>query len=115
MKKFIIFRTDRLGDFIIITNILKAIKDKYKNSHITVVGSPYNKKLISCYKIIDKLIIYNKNSSLFDKISIFNYIRKSNYYCSLSLDGKSFSNFVNFFIKAKKNLEFLMYLDFLIL
>ena len=43
MKKFIIFRTDRLGDFLIITNIIKAIKDKYKNSHITLVGSPYNK------------------------------------------------------------------------
>jgi ADP-heptose:LPS heptosyltransferase len=102
MKKFIIFRTDRLGDFIIITSIIKAIKDKYKNPHITVVGSPYNKKLINCYKIIDKTIIYNKNSSFFEKISIFNYIRKSNYYCSLSLDGKSFSNFVNFFIKSKK-------------
>ena len=29
MKKFIIFRTDRLGDFLIITNIIKAIKDKH--------------------------------------------------------------------------------------
>ena len=43
MKKFIIFRTDRLGDFLIITNIIKTIKNKYKDSHITVVGSPYNR------------------------------------------------------------------------
>ena len=64
MKKFIIFRTDRLGDFLIITNIIKAIKDKYKDSHITVVGSPYNKKIINSYKIINKVIIYDKDSSL---------------------------------------------------
>ena len=102
MKKFIIFRTDRLGDFIIISNIIKGIKDKIKNSHITVVGSPYNKKLINSYKIIDKVIIYNKDYSFFKKISIFNYIIKKNYYCSLSLDGKSFSNFTSFFLKAKK-------------
>lgn len=100
MKKFIIFRTDRLGDFLIITNIIKAIKDKYKNSHITLVGSPYNKKIINNYKIIDKVIIYNKKSSFFEKISIFKEITKTFYYCSLGLDGKSFSNFANFFLNA---------------
>ena len=42
-----------MGDFLIITNIIKAIKDKYKDSHITLVGSPYNKKIINSYKIID--------------------------------------------------------------
>lgn len=102
MKKFIIFRTDRLGDFLIITNIIKAIKEKYRNAHITVVGSTYNKKIINSYKLINKTIIYNKNSSLGEKIFIFNSILKSNYYCSLSLDGKSFSNLVNFFLKADK-------------
>ncbi len=101
MKKFIIFRTDRLGDFIIITNIIKAIKDRFKDCHITVVASPYNKRIVNSYKIIDKVIIYNKYSSLKDKISIFKNIRKNNYYCSLSLDGKSFSNFTNIFLKAK--------------
>ena len=30
MKKFIIFRTDRLGDFLIISNIIKAIKKNLK-------------------------------------------------------------------------------------
>ena len=102
MKKFIIFRTDRLGDFLIITNIIRAIKRKYKNSHITVVGSPYNKKIINSYKTINKVLIYDKNSTLRKKISIFSNIVKSNYFCSLSLDGKSFSNFANLFLKAKK-------------
>ena len=101
MKKFIIFRTDRLGDFLIITNIIKAIKDKYKDSHITLVGSPYNKKIINSYRIIDKVIIYDKKGSLFEKISILKEIKKTFYYCSLSLDGKSFSNFANFFLNAQ--------------
>ncbi len=102
MKKFIIFRTDRLGDFLIITNIIKAIRNKYKDSHITLVGSPNNKKLINSYKIINKVLIYNKESTFRKKISILRNIIKSNYYCSLSLDGKSFSNIANFFLKAEK-------------
>ena len=57
MKKFIIFRTDRLGDFLITTNIIKKIKETYKKSHITVVGSPLNKILLKNYKKIDKTII----------------------------------------------------------
>ena len=56
MKKFIIFRNDRKGDFLIVTNIIKAIKDKYKDSFITVVCSKYNKKIINSYKIINKVI-----------------------------------------------------------
>lgn len=102
MKKFIIFRTDRLGDFLIITNIIQAIKKKYKDSHITLVGSPYNKKIINSYRTIDKVITHDKNNSLHKKISIFINIIKSNYYCSLCLDGKSFSSFTNMFLKAKK-------------
>ena len=102
MKRFIIFRTDRLGDFLIITNIIKAIKKKYKESHITIVGSPYNKKLINSYKNINKVLVYDKNSKFSKKISIFKNIIGHNYYCSLSLDGKSFSNFTNIFLKAKK-------------
>ena len=102
MKRFIIFRTDRLGDFLIITNIIKAIKKKFKESHITIVGSPYNKKLINSYKNINKVIVYDKNSKISNKISIFKNIIRHNYYCSLSLDGKSFSNFTNLFLKAEK-------------
>ena len=97
MKRIIIFRADRLGDFLIISNIIKAIKKKYKNSHITVVGSQYNHKFIKSYKVIDKVIIYDKRKSLKEKINIFNYIMKNKYFCSLSLDGKSFSNIANFF------------------
>ena len=30
MKKFIFFRNDRLGDFLILTSIIKSIKDTFK-------------------------------------------------------------------------------------
>ena len=67
MKKFIIFRIDRLGDFLIITNIIKSIKRKFKKSHITVVCSPLNMKLVKSYSIIDNIIIYKKDSSIIQK------------------------------------------------
>ena len=87
MKRFIIFRTDRLGDFLIITNIIKAIKKKYKESHITIVGSPYNKKLINSYKNINKVLVYDKNSKISNKITIF---KQKMFYYKLNLLHQNF-------------------------
>ena len=101
MKKFIFFRNDRLGDFIIITNIIRAIKIKYPSSKITVVSSKYNYKFIKKYEIIDDVILYSKDFSFLKRIEIFNKIIKENYYASFAVDGKSFSNLCNIFLKSK--------------
>ena len=104
MKKFIFFRNDRLGDFIILTNIIKSIKKKYKDSHITILCSPLNYHLVKKYKIIDRVYIYSKQISFLKKISLLNKIINNNYYASFAVDGKSFSNLCNFLIKAKYKL-----------
>ena len=104
MKKFLFFRTDRLGDFLIITNIIKKIKETYKNSHITVVGSPLNKTLLKNYKIIDEIIIFNKNENFFKKIKIINLLLKSNYYAIFALDGKSISSLITLVANSKYKL-----------
>ena len=74
MKKFIFFRNDRLGDFLILTNIIKKIKEKYRDSHITVIASPYNYKFIKEYNVINKVYLYNKNNSLLSKIFLINHL-----------------------------------------
>ncbi len=104
MKRFIFFRNDRLGDFLILTSILKSIKEKYKDSHITVVCSPLNYALVKKYKIINQVYIHSKKNSIFKKISLLLKINKSKYYASFAVDGKSFSNLCNFLIKAKYKL-----------
>ena len=104
MKNFIFFRTDRLGDFLIITNIIKALKDKYPKSKITVVASQLNYHFIKTFKIIDRVILYNKNYNFIKKIQIFKIINDRNYDASFSVDGKSFSNFCTFFLRCKLKL-----------
>ena len=69
MKRFIFYRNDRLGDFIIITSIINKIKEVYKKSHITVVCSPKNYDLIKSYPIVDKIFIYDKRKSFLKRIT----------------------------------------------
>ena len=102
MKKFIFFRNDRLGDFIILTNIIKSIKKKYKDSHVVILCSPLNQNLVKKYKIIDQVYIYSKQISFFKKISLLNKIVSDNYYASFAVDGKSFSNLCNIKTSQKK-------------
>ena len=104
MKNFIFFRTDRLGDFLIITNIIKVLKEKYPKSKITVVASQLNYLFIKKYKIIDRVILYNKNYNFLKKIQIFKIINDRNYDASFSVDGKSLSNLCTFFLKSKLKL-----------
>ena len=104
MKKFIFFRNDRLGDFIILTNLIKAIKKKYKNSHITILCSPINHNLIKKYKIIDQVFVYDRTTSLLTKIKVLHKIINSNYFASFAVDGKSFSNLCNFLITSNYKL-----------
>ena len=101
MKKIIIFRTDRLGDFIITTSLLKGIKKKFPKSFITVVTSKLNYDFVKKYKIINKVILYDKNFNLFYKFQLFRFIISKEYFASFSIDGKTFSNFCSFFLRSK--------------
>ena len=101
---FIIFRTDRLGDFIIHSRPIYELKIKYPNSHITVVCSNLNKRIISKYSFIDEVIIHNKKDNFFIKFKNFLKIIKKKYYAAFIIDGKKFSHLCNVFIRSKNKL-----------
>ena len=39
MKRFLLFRTDRVGDFLLTLSLIKIIKINYPKSEITVIAS----------------------------------------------------------------------------
>lgn len=100
-KKIIIFRTDRLGDYIIHSRPIYELKKKYSDSHIIVVCSRINKKILEKASYIDELIEYNKDDDLLEKFKIFKLIVKHRYFASFILDGKKFSYICNYFLRSK--------------
>ena len=60
MKKYLIFRTDRIGDFLLTAIILKSIKRNESNSHITIVASKKNFDYVKSFDFIDKVILLKK-------------------------------------------------------
>ena len=91
MKKFLIFRTDRVGDFILSCILIKSIKRNKPNSEITVICSDQNYEYAKNYSLVDNAQLYPKK--FIKKIFFFHSMIKSDFDCILSLDGKKRSIF----------------------
>ncbi len=60
-KSIIIFKTDRIGDFVNFSPCLKIIKHNFKESEITIVCSKYNYQIVKNYEEIDKIVVDEAN------------------------------------------------------
>ena len=100
MNKYLIFRTDRIGDFIFSRIITDAIKKKNSSNIIDFVCSSYNANYAKNYKDIRKIFILNKyNPRLMIKNLIT--INSNRYDYLVVLDGKRRSIFFSIFLNAK--------------
>ena len=100
MDKIIIFKSDKVGDFINFSPCLKIIKDNIKDSHVTLICSDYNIEVAKNYSYVDEFIIFN-NKNIF--INIFKNLRKlffSKYTYLFQFDGKSSSYNISYFIRS---------------
>ena len=57
MTKILVFRNSNLGDYFISIPILRIIREKFPNSHITYMTIKNKKKFILPKKIENKLIV----------------------------------------------------------
>ena len=56
MNKYLIFRTDRVGDFLVTAILLKSIKENDPTAHISVIGSIKNSEYIKTFPFVDNVI-----------------------------------------------------------
>ena len=68
MNSVLLFRTDRVGDFLLSLSLIKIIKINYPNSKITIVASEKYYKFINSFKEVDDVVVLN--NSLASKISL---------------------------------------------
>ncbi len=74
MNKYLIFRTDRIGDFLVSLILINSIKRQDINSHITVVASKANYEFIKSFKVIDDVILFKNN--IFDRLNLLFFTQK---------------------------------------
>jgi len=97
MNNYLIFRTDRIGDFLLTAILINSIKRNDPNSHISVVSSTKNHHFIKSFKNVDEVIILKNN--LRDKIKLIPMLRSVYYDKIIVHDAKNRSSIISFFLK----------------
>ena len=116
--KTLIFRTDRIGDFIISCPFALSYKKNFNNRKLIVISSEYNYQYIKNFKFIHEVHPLKNKIKFFPKLYILVkmilFLRKTKYEDIIVLDGKKRSFFISLFLNGKKsillqsrNLEFL--------
>ena len=59
-KRILIVRTDRVGDVLLSTPVIKALREEYPVSYIAMMVSPYAKDALEGNPYLDEVIIYDK-------------------------------------------------------
>jgi heptosyltransferase-2 len=75
-KKILVARLDRLGDVVLSTPALKALRDAYPDSRISLMVRPYVKDIVKGNPYINEVILYDKSGPLGGLKRTLDVIRK---------------------------------------
>ena len=56
-ERFLVIRTDRIGDLVLSTPVLEAIKSRYPKAHVTMMVSPYAADVLENNPFLDQVMI----------------------------------------------------------
>ena len=97
VKKILVVRNDRFGEFLLIIPALRALKEKFKDAKIVAVVDPYVKELAKAISYIDEIITWENRKHKFREILFFSHkLRKENFdLCIIFNPSKEF-NIISF-------------------
>ena len=77
MKNYLIFRTDRIGDFLLTAILIRAIKRNDPNSFIQVIGSNKNYNYIKSFNSVNEVFLLKKG--FFNRLRLLLLLKKKTY------------------------------------
>jgi len=98
-KRILIIRTDRIGDVILSTPVIKAVRDFYPNAYIAVMVRPYTKEILEGNLNVDELIVYDKygtHRSLWNSIKFANNLKRKEFDLAIILHPTNRVNLITF-------------------
>ena len=86
MKKQILLITlSNIGDVIVTTPVIAALKSQFPEAFLTVVCGPRPASLLQGSNMINELVIYDKHQNWWGKLKFIQKLRQKKYYSHLSL------------------------------
>ena len=100
MKNYLIFRTDRIGDFLLTAILIRAIKRNDPHGFIRVIGSSNNYDYIKSFKSVNEVFLLKKG--FFNRLWLLIFLIKKTYQNIIIHDAKQRSKIISFFLSKQK-------------
>ena len=116
-ERILIVRTDRIGDVLLSTPVIKALRENYPRAHIAMMVSPYAKDIVDGNPYLDEVIIYDKDSAHRSWIASMNFagdLRKKKFDLTLILHPTNRAHLLAFFSGIPRRVGYDRKLGFLL-
>ena len=102
IRRILIIRNDGIGDVLNSTPAISALRDAYRDAHISVVVKPPGAEMLRLNPHVDKVLIYDAdNMSLRSRWRFLRQLRAERYDMAVVLRNASQSNFMAYFSGAR--------------
>lgn len=99
-KKILIIRLDRIGDVLLSTPVIKAVRNSYPESHIAFMVRPYAREIVEGNPYLDEVIIYDKeirHKGFSGNMDFIRELRKKKFDLAIVLHPTVRSHMISFF------------------
>ena len=101
-NRYLIFRTDRIGDLLVCAILIKSIKKNDLSAEITLITSDKNYFYAKNFPFIDQTFLLKNN--FFSKLSLILKLRRYEFNNIIIHDNKNRSKLISFFLKSKNKI-----------
>jgi lipopolysaccharide heptosyltransferase II len=116
-KRILIVRTDRIGDVLLSTPVIKALRQNYPDAYIAMMVSPYAKDIVEANPYLDQAIIYDKDAkhkSWSRSIKFSQRLKKKKFDLAVILHPTNRVHLVTFFAAIPRRIGYNKKLGFLL-
>lgn len=116
-KRILIVRIDRIGDVLLSTPVIKALREAYPDAFIAMMVSPYAKDIVSGNPYLDEVIIYDKDGkhkSWGRSIKFSQNLKKKKFDAAIILHPTNRAHLITYFAGIPKRIGFNRKLGFLL-
>jgi heptosyltransferase-2 len=116
-RRILIVRTDRIGDVLLSTPIIKALRQEYPHTHIAMMVSPYARDIVEGNFDLDEVIIYDKDGlhkSWLASMKFAQKLKKKKFDLALILHPTNRVHLITYFADIRKRVGFNRKLGFLL-
>ena len=116
-KRILVVRTDRIGDLLLSTPVIQALRQNYPDAYIAAMVSPYAKEIVEGNPYLDEVIIYDKDfkhKSWIGSMKFALRLKKKRFALALILHPTNRVHLITFFAGIKRRVGFDKKLGFLL-